>query len=84
MSDIHFVERVTDYGAEQVLLKKGNKILGWTENYPENTAAYNERGKWFWCVGNPNQVHYETTYKVNDKEDGKKVLMELYNSGGLV
>ena len=43
MSDIHFVERVTDYGAEQVLLKKGNKILGWTENYPENTAVYNEQ-----------------------------------------
>lgn len=82
MNKLHFFERVTDYGAEQVLLKSGNKILAWIEPYPNSTPVYNERGKWWYAFGNPNQHHF-TSYKVNDKEEGKKVLMEIANAGGL-
>ena len=54
----HTIEKLTDYGARQVLFKKGNKILAWAEQRPSLS--------WEYSLGKPNQkpriLHITTGY----------------------
>lgn len=73
MKHTKFIERVTDYGAKQEILKCSNKILGWIEQYASNNANVHEIGKWFFALGKPSQKYpiqyvcdylYEAEYKL--------------------
>ena len=54
----HTIEKLTDYGAKQVLFKRGNKILAWAEQRPSLS--------WEYSLGKPNPkpriLHITTGY----------------------
>ena len=75
MPNLRFVERTTDYGAEQVLLKSGNKILAWIESYPKYTAVNEEVNKYFYAFGKPSDKNY-LSFRADTIEEGKQKIME--------
>lgn len=71
---LKWVERITDYGAAQILLKKENKILAWIESYPKNTAVDEEKDKYFYAFGKPSDNNY-LSFRVDTIEEGKTKVM---------
>lgn len=53
---IKLIIKPTDYGAYREILKDGNKILGWIEQYPITNLP--ESGKFFYAFGKPSQTNY--------------------------
>ena len=78
MKHTKLIERVTDYGARQEVLKHGNKILGWIEQYATNNADDNEKDKWFFALGKPSQK-YPIQYVCNNVEEAEHKLFEAVN-----
>jgi len=78
MKHTKFIERVTDYGAKQEVLKRGNKILGWIEQYASNNANVHEIGKWFFALGKPSQK-YPIQYVCDNVEEAEHKLFEAVN-----
>lgn len=76
MPNLKWIKRVTDYGAEQYLLKSGNKILGWVESYPYYTAVGEEKDKWFYAFGKPSDDSY-TSFKEDTKEKAMDKLLNF-------
>lgn len=73
--DITFVNKIEDYGVKREFIKRGNKILGWIEQYTENNANDDEKGKWFFVIGKPSQK-YPTQYPCNTEEEAREKLLE--------
>ena len=69
----HTIERLTDYGARQVLFKKGNKILAWAEQRPSLS--------WEYSLGKPNQkprvLHITTGYSTAETH----IIQQLEDRG---
>jgi len=65
----------TDYGIDRRVVKYGNKILGYMEPFPTNTACDEEKGKWFYVLGKPSDP-YPTLYKCNTEDEARKALYE--------
>ena len=78
MKHTKFIERVTDYGARQEILKQGNKILGWIEQYASNNANVHEIGKWFFALGKPSQK-YPIQYVCDRLDEAEYKLLEAVN-----
>lgn len=72
---LKWVERITDYGATQILLKKGNKILAWIESYPKNTTVDEEKDRYFYAFGKPSNNNY-LSFRVDTIEEGKIKVMD--------
>lgn len=79
MKHTKLIERVTDYGAIQEVLKHGNKILGWIEQYSSNSANTQEIGKWFFAIGKPSQK-YPIQYVCNTLDEAEHKLCEAVNN----
>lgn len=75
MLNLKFVERTTNYGAKQVLLKNGNKILAWIESYPKYTAVDEEVNKYFYAFGKPSDNNY-LSFRVDTIAEGKQKILE--------
>ena len=75
----------TDYGIDRRVVKYGNKILGYMEPFPTNTACDEEKGKWFYVLGKPSDP-YPTIYRCDNEEEARKALYEtteaIVNEGG--
>ena len=74
MANLKWVKRITDYGAEQYLLKSGNKIVAWVESFPYYTAVDEEREKWFYAFGKPSDTVY-ISFKTETKEQAMDKVM---------
>ena len=77
LKELHFVDKVMDYGVTISILKARNRILGWVEPYPEFTAVDEEKGKYFYSLGNPNK-HRLTQYTVDTLDEGKEALKRIF------
>ena len=77
LKELHYVDKVMDYGVTVSILKARNKILGWVEPYPESTAVDEEKGKYFYSVGNPNKQRL-TQYTVDTLDEGKEALKRIF------
>ena len=66
MTKLKFVERITDYGTKQVILKSGNKILAWVEERSD---------KCYYAFGKPSNSNY-ISFVVDSIEDGKQKILE--------
>ena len=66
MTKLKFVERITDYGTKQVILKSGNKILAWVEDRSD---------KYYYAFGKPSDSSY-ISFVVDSIEDGKQKILE--------
>lgn len=75
MLNLKFAERTTNYGAKQVLLKNGNKILAWIESYPKYTAVDEEDNKYFYAFGKPSDNNY-LSFRVDTIAEGKQKILE--------
>lgn len=75
--ELHYVDKVMDYGVTVSILKANNRILGWVEPYPQSTAVDEERGKYFYSVGNPNKQRL-TQYTVDTREEGMNALKRIF------
>ena len=73
-----------DYGVDRRIVKYGNKILGYMEPFPTNTACDEEKGKWFYALGKPSDD--PITYRCNTEDEARKALYEvteaIVNEGG--
>lgn len=65
----------TDYGIDRRVVKYGNKILGYMEPFPTNTACDEEKGKWFYVLGKPSDP-YPTIYRCNTEDEACKALYD--------
>ena len=79
MKKLHFVEKITDYGSKQVLLKLGNKILGYIEAYPKFTACEDEKNKYFYGIGKPNNKNFAVSYTLNTLDECIDSLWEIFD-----
>ena len=66
MTKLRFVERMTDYGTKQAILKSGNKILAWVEERSD---------KCYYAFGKPSDSSY-ISFVVDSIEDGKQKILE--------
>ena len=66
MTKLQFVERMTDYGTKQVILKSGNKILAWVEERSD---------KYYYAFGKPSNSNY-VSFVVDSIEEGKQKILE--------
>ena len=66
MTKLKFVERMTDYGTKQAILKSGNKILAWVEECSD---------KYYYAFGKPSDSSY-ISFVVDSIEDGKQKILE--------
>ena len=66
MTKLRFVERITDYGTKQVILKSDNKILAWVEE---------RSNKYYYAFGKPSDSNY-ISFVVDSIEDGKQKILE--------
>lgn len=74
MANVKWVKRVTDYGAEQYLLKSGNKIVAWVESFPHYISLDEEKEKWFCAFGKPSDTDY-TSFRTETKEQAMNKVM---------
>ena len=82
-TNIKLVATVTDYGAKREILKKGNKILGWIEQYAFNNANSHEIGKWFFAMGKPSQKD-PIQYVCDTADEARNKLFEATNDLGYI
>ena len=66
MTNLRFVERMTDYGTKQAILKSDNKILAWVEERSD---------KCYYAFGKPSDSSY-ISFVVDSIEDGKQKILE--------
>ena len=66
MTKLRFVERITDYGTKQAILKSGNKILAWVEERSD---------KYYYAFSKPSDLSY-ISFVVDSIEDGKQKILE--------
>ena len=66
MTKLKFVERITDYGTKQAILKSGNKILAWVEERSDNC---------YYAFGKPSDSSY-ISFVVDSIEEGKQKILE--------
>ena len=66
MTKLRFVERITDYGTKQAILKSDNKILAWVEESPD---------KCYYAFGKPSDDNY-VSFVVDSIEEGKQKILE--------
>ena len=76
--DITFVTKIVDYGIRREFVKKGNKILGWIEQYSDNIADDDKKGECFFALGKPSQKH-PIRYRYNTIEKAREKLLEALN-----
>ena len=70
---LHFLHKHTDYGAYREILKDGNMIVGWVEQYPHSTLP--ESDKWFYAFGKPSQTSF-MAFQCDTLEEAKTKLIE--------
>lgn len=68
MRRFHTIEKVTDYGARQVLFKRGNKILAWAEERPSLN--------WEFFIGKPS-IRPHIVYIANSYIDAERNIITL-------
>ena len=72
----HTIEKLTDYGAKQVLFEKGNKILAWAEQKPSLS--------WKYALGKPTQkpktLYITTGYSTAETH----IIQQLEDRGEIV
>lgn len=66
MTKLRFVERITDYGTKQAILKSGNKILAWVEERSD---------KCYYAFGKPSDNDY-LSFRVDTIAEGKQKILE--------
>ena len=67
MCRFHTIEKITDYGVNQVLFKRGNKILAFAED---------RFGKWLYWFGKPSKKP-NIGYWQNSYEDVEKDILNV-------
>ena len=71
----HLIIKPTDYGAYREILKQGNKIVGYLEAYPKDTAVDEEKGKYFYTFSKPSATDF-VSYRCDTLEEARKQLMK--------
>lgn len=73
----HTVEKLTDYGARQVLFKRGNKILAWAEEQPNLSWEYALGKKTFktWLISQVAKSYQQAeTHIIQQLEDRGEIV----------
>lgn len=68
MRRFHTIEKITDYGARQVLFKRGNKILAWAEERPSLN--------WEFFIGKPS-IRPHIVYIAKSYIDAEQNIIQL-------
>lgn len=77
----HTIEKLTDYGAKQILFKKGNKILAWAEQRPSLSWEYSLGKKTFktWLISQVAKSYQQAETDIIQQLEDRGEIVKICN-----